>query len=79
MEDDYRLKVTHFQLRLFFIAKNEHWFRQTNVLFLKGKITLLLKHQQKRKHQNILHITDKHMGIHKVHFLDILSVSECDY
>ncbi|MFJ8091107.1 YolD-like family protein [Lysinibacillus sp. NPDC095746] len=27
----------------------------------------------------LIHITDKHMGIHKVHFLDILSVSECDY
>ncbi|MFJ6210617.1 YolD-like family protein [Lysinibacillus sp. NPDC092081] len=27
----------------------------------------------------LIHIKDKYMNIHKVHFLDILSVSECDY
>ena len=27
----------------------------------------------------LIHIKDKMMDIHKVHFLDILSVSECDY
>ncbi|UPW82304.1 YolD-like family protein [Lysinibacillus sp. Ag94] len=27
----------------------------------------------------LIHIKDKHMDIHKVHFLDILNVSECDY
>lgn len=27
----------------------------------------------------LIHIKDKYMDIHKVHFLDILNVSECDY
>ncbi|MEY9976603.1 YolD-like family protein [Lysinibacillus sp. RC79] len=27
----------------------------------------------------LIHIKDKYMDIHKVHILDILSVSECDY
>lgn len=27
----------------------------------------------------LIHIKDKNMDIHKVHFLDILTVSECDY
>ncbi|MGE8004060.1 YolD-like family protein [Lysinibacillus sp. NPDC093216] len=27
----------------------------------------------------LIHIKDKYMDIHKVHFLDILSISECDY
>jgi len=27
----------------------------------------------------LIHIKDKYMDIHKVHFLDILSICECDY
>ena len=27
----------------------------------------------------LIHIKDNYLDIHKVHFLDILSISECDY
>ncbi|MGN4127605.1 YolD-like family protein [Lysinibacillus sphaericus] len=58
-------------------AKEENKYRVFSIYKREEPLTGMVTNMD--ANTKLIHIKDKYMDIHKVHFLDILNVSECDY